>query len=548
MQSTPFQEFRAHWRAISRFRKALADGFPRAGVQTSPLPRVQPPAPLSHRVAIERFLAKYSLGDFGLPPSLLRMAEQHARLSQTEWEAIYHNIWFDAHEHRAVWALDQQCALALEVLRTHAQYTLLQQLTPPPSLQQAFEQGGVTQVYTLLVDAETLALLFNDSEGAHVAPSARATTPLSLLATAWWDETLDGYRVARRYLLLGYEDRPWIARTFAEEAIFTLSREELSRLFRQAAPARSRQFEQALQRHESLLQERTLRQFPPRGGDLSHTLYERLAEWAGQQDQEIAVELAMTWDVCIITWGTAPRLYVADDVPLHTALREHTQYAEALLDRYETVWTLRNFAAFWNRLQRVPAAPIRRLIVSDGSLADWKDFYRSLSPVQAARLATSGRYIPEWLQAGETLVLGAQSANNYGKAWLILHLLEQLPSEQRDRLLKEPAWADVIRVPLGSLPAPANARLAEVLRLWATTQLAAEDFYVSRRDEQLWYDLLTGQLSVERLLSGLALERRDGSWELHYHAPEAGRRGGVLLLMNRLPTNRRLLWIPDAFE
>jgi hypothetical protein len=552
LRGAPFEELFANWRNLQRFQRAFAEGIPREPlcvlqVEPSPLTTQQRPPyqrpPIDWRRVIERFLENYSLRDFGLHPSLLRLAEQHARLPQSEWSAHYGKHWFDDPSHRMVWALRNQCGKLLNILQEHVHATIAQRLHPPLNLQNALEQWALAQVYTLEVDTESLALWLEDAEGVLFPPDAPATTRIELLATARWYESMTGYGVRCRYILL--HPKPprerWIF--FDEDAHFAFSHDTLSRLFEKAAPALQQRLQQALRQHHSLLEEPVLRQFPPRADDRSHSLYERLHEWAQQQNQEIAVEKAMTCDTPI-GWCMALRLYVDDSTPIHEALREHTEYAEALLDRYETVWTLRNFVAFLNRLQRVPVAPIRRLILSEGNAADWNTFYQSLTPLQAARLLYRSGYIPEWLRDGKTLLIGANSASDYGKAWLICHILEQLPAPERERLLQEPRWADVIPIPLGRLPAPAKARLAEVFRLWALTLLAEEGFYIADRRDQVWFDILTGRLTMDEFLDAVVLERRHGGWELCFKAPDPSLPSGILFFISELPRAGGVVWKP----
>jgi len=493
---------------------------------------------------IESFLENYSLRDFGLHPSLVRLAEQHARLPQAEWSARYGKHGFDDPSHRMVWALHSLCGKLLRILKEHVYATIAQRLHPSLNLQNALEQGAVAQVCTVEVDTESVALWLGDAEGVLISPDAPATTRVVLLATARWYESMTSYGICCRYILLHPKPprEQWIF--FDEDARLEVSSDALSRLFENAAPALQQRLQHALRRHTALLEEPVLRQFPPHADERSRPIYERLYEWARQQNQEIAVERAMVWDTPVIGWGTALRLYVEDDTPIHEALQKHTEYAEALLDRYESVWTLRNFAAFLNRLQRVPAAPIRRLISSEGTAADWDAFYQSLTPLQAARLATDAGYIPTWLHDEKKLFSDVDSPSAYGRAWLIGHILEQLPATERERLLKEPRWADVIPIPLEGLPAPAKARLAEVFRTWAVISLAQDGFYISDRRDQVWHNLLTGQLSMDEFLNGLVLKREHGGWELRFKAPHLPLPDGVLMFSNRLPREGSVVWKP----
>jgi hypothetical protein len=552
LRGAPFPELFANWRNLQQFQKAFAEGIPREPIcvlqvdPSSPITQQRKPyerPPIDWQRVIERFLENYSRRDFGIHPSLLRLAEQHARLPQSEWSTRYGKHWFDDPSHRMVWALRNQCGKLLKILQEHVHATIAQRLHPPLNLQNALEQGALAQVYTLEVDTESLALWLGDAEGVLFPPDAPATTRIELLATVQWYESMIGYGVRCRYILL-HPKPPRERRIFFDEsAHLAFSHDTLSRLFEKAAPPLQQRLQQALRQHHSLLEEPVLRQFPPRAGDRSHSIYERLHEWAQLQNQEIAVEKAMTWDAPT-GWCMALRLYVKESTPIHEALRKHTQYAEALLDRYETVWTLRNFVAFLSRLQRVPVAPIRRLVLSDGAAADWNLFYQSLTPLQAARLVNRSGYIPEWLRDGKTLLIDADSASDYGKAWLIWHILEQLPASERERLLQEPRWADVIPIPLGRLPASAKARLAEVFRLWALTSLAAEGFYIADRRDQVWFDMLTGRLPMDEFLDAVVLERRHGGWELRFNVSDPSLPGGVLFFISGLPRAGGVVWKP----
>ena len=565
-REAPFQGLLANWRNIRRFQGALAKGFPRVIIPRKLSPQQADPADqqadpdfgdeqsLGHhqqwtsaqQLAVERFLASYSLQSFGLHPALLRLAERHSQLTQPEWSERYGRVWFEAPSHRMVWALSSLCGLLHDHMRGYVRDTIVQRLHPPLSILQAIEQGVLAQVYELDIDTELLALWLDDVEGKLIPLNAPPTTRIRMLATAQWRGTVSGYGLNLQYFLPHFESPHIGWKSFSDYVSFSPSHDKLLRLFGMAAPSLQEKFRQALQRHESLLKEPVLSQFPPRSEEGSSTIYERLYEWAQQRNQEIAVELVLSWDTTLSGWGTSWRFFVDNRTPIQEALQKRTEYAETLLDRYETVWTLRNFAAFISRSQRLPATAIRRLILSAGDSADWKSFYQSLTPMQAAILATGAQYIPPWLRNGQRLLIDADIVSAYGEAWLILHILEQLPESEREQLLKEPKWATVIKVPLGQLPSRAKARIADVLSIWAMVQLASESLPDPfRRQNQAWFDLLVGRLSTEQFLNGLVLVRGDRSWALRYHAPDPSLPDGIELIYNGLPRIGKLIWTPN---
>jgi hypothetical protein len=54
-----------------------------------------------------------------------------------------------------------------------------------------------------------------------------------------------------------------------------------------------------------------------------------------------------------------------------------------LLERHDTVWVVRHWAAFVQRVPDLPLAALRDLVRSKGDYADWRAFYRAVTPEQA---------------------------------------------------------------------------------------------------------------------------------------------------------------------
>jgi len=433
----------------------------------------------SQQQVIEQFLERYSLRDFRIHPAIMQVARRHAQMERSEWEARYGKPWLEDYSHRLVLVAYTLSSLAYSAILGYMYEAIAEQLQPPPNILQVLEQGTVVRVYELDIDSELLALWLQDLHGAVVPLYEPTRIRIRVLMSAYWDGTSYSYNI----LLLQHDFTEVAWKQVGGSVFGALSQETLIRLLQTVAPARHRQLQDALQRHEAFLNEPVWSQSSVLAGNRGSTLYERLYHWAKHHDQELAVEVLSqksVRDPWVMPWA----LFLNTQAPLREAFLTSARYAQTLVDRYEGVWTLRNFAAFLYREQTPPAAALRLHLNLKGTSDAWRRLYRQLAPRE--------------------------------DTWLMLHILAQLPPAQQEQLLQtnRSSWETPVSVPLRSLPAHARKQLGELLTRWGMVKLAyTGDFprFSVVGDPKFWYDLLSGRLPMEQLLDGLALERyRDG--------------------------------------
>ncbi|BCW95377.1 MAG: hypothetical protein WHS44_00440 [Fimbriimonadales bacterium] len=532
------------WRGIRRFERAIVAEFGRIQTAVPTANNSQPPPDdsrqpfASQQQAIERFLAKHSLRDFRIHPAIERLAIQHARMEQAEWSERYGDLWFEDYAHRRVWATYSLCGLVCSALIRYIPDALLQRLQPPLDTLQAIEQGLVARVYELDVDAEWLAFWLDDLEGAQIPLLPPPTLRVRTLVLAQWDGTQLSYHM----LLLQLESTDTFRKWIQLDSGDVLSYDALARLLRDESPALEQALHQARRRHEQLLNEPVWAQLSSDLEKFGVPFYEQLYQWAKRHDQELATELILRWYASSSLWGR-----LADGtMPLRMALQSGAARAQTLLDRYETVWTLRNFAAFIHRAQRVPVAALHRLAHSEGSLAESQRFYLAIDGWQAAQLHSFTKFrLYREGQPRKQLDCSTRVSGESVDLWLMARLWELLSETQREQLLSPPeSFSDVApAVPLRQLPAHTQRGLGELIEQWAMIQLwRARDNPIWLGPEPMCYDLLSGRLSFEQLIEGLALIRGGyGSPErltLVYNPPGYLKPRGVRLLSIGLPRER----------
>jgi hypothetical protein len=485
-REAPFEELLATWREIRHFQKAYEQGLPPVPAQVQhtsgdpnpPERQPQQPAHYQQKV-VERFLERYSLRDFRLHPAIMQVARRHAQMERPKWEARYGKTWSEDYSQRLVLAVYSLSSLAYSAILGYMYEAIAEQLQPPPNILQVLEQGTVVRVYELDIDSELLALWLQDLDGAVVPLYEPTRIRIRVLMSAYWDGTSYGYTI----LLLQHDFAEVVWKRVRGGIFGALSQETLIRLLQTVAPARHRQLQDALQRHEAFLKEPVWSQSSVLAGNRGSTLYERLYHWAKQHDQELAVEVLSqksVRDPWVMPWA----FFLNTQAPLREAFLTSARYAQTLVDRYEGVWTLRNFAAFLYRGQTPPAAALRLHLNLKGTSDAWRRLYRQLAPRE--------------------------------DTCLMLHILAQLSPAQQEQLLQtnRSSWETPVSVPLRSLPAHARKQLGELLTRWGMVKLAyTGDFprFSVVGDPKFWYDLLSGRLPMEQLLDGLALERyRDG--------------------------------------
>jgi hypothetical protein len=513
-REAPFEKLLATWREIRHFQKAYEQGLPPVPVQvqhagSDPNPPERQPQQPAHyqQKVVEQFLERYSLRDFRIHPAIMQMARQHARMERPEWEARYGKVWFDDESRRLVIAVRSLHELVYAALLGYVPEAFVERLQPPPNILQVLEQGTVVQVYELDIDSELLALWLDDPDGAIIPLNASPTARIRALVSAQRWEL--GYSYSILFLQL---DLDTATTKQVRWGVFnSLSQETLSRLLETTAPTLQRTLSEAIKRHESLLEEPVWNQSPVPAGERGTTLYERLYHWAKQHDQELAIEVLPQGNLRD-PWAMPWALFLNTQAPLREAFLTSARYAQTLVDRYEGVWTLRNFAAFLYRGQRPPAVAPHIHPNLKGASDAWRRLYRQLAPRE--------------------------------DTWLMLHILAQLPPAQQEQLLQtnRSFWEPPVSVPLRSLPAHARKQLGELLTRWGMVQLAYTGEFPRFSvvgGSKFWYDLLSGRLHMEQLLDGLVMERYEYGYRsylrLVYSPPGYLKPQSIPLLSVELP-------------
>jgi hypothetical protein len=81
----------------------------------------------------------------------------------------------------------------------------------------------------------------------------------------------------------------------------------------------------------------------------------------------------------------------------------------------------------------LPLTALRDLLRTKGDYADWRAFYRAITPEQARWLRVWREEIASFTLA-EELLGTSLSVDDFAHAWLVMEILEHLPPAQRDSL------------------------------------------------------------------------------------------------------------------
>jgi hypothetical protein len=136
-----------------------------------------------------------------------------------------------------------------------------------------------------------------------------------------------------------------------------------------------------------------------------------------------------------------------------------------LLERHDTVWVVRHWAAFVQRVPDLPLTALRNLLRTKGEYADWRAFYQAITPEQARWLVTVGyAHPPEVTRLSNQEVY--PTIDEFGKAWLFTIVLEQLPPALRNQLWEYTDEQKPLTVALATLPPNARVQLTQILSQW----------------------------------------------------------------------------------
>lgn len=464
LREMPVETALRNWRAYKQMVKALI-----------PL--------LDDQSEAVRLLTEKPLASYGFAQEELQWAERIAQGEDEKW-AQMHGDLLQRYEHpllkqaRALIALGD---FTNSYASSWAADALLRQLLPPLRALDAIEQGVVARVYELSLPPELAAWLLNDVDGTKIPLNATEPVPLRLLVEAKWGRWGYGYDVAIEPLEPPSEMRIYSLPRINARLFFLP--EFAYRTFQRFDPDLAQAYQAAYERHKQLLDDSSVRApLDASARSLARTLY----EWAQKHQAELIAEVLPE-----ASYGSQGK-----------TLAERLKNCEApyLLERHDGVWALRSWVAFVQRVPDLPLTALRDLLRTKGDYADWRAFYRAITPEQARWLRVWREGIASFTIA-EELLGTSLPVDDFAHAWLVMEILEHLPPAQRDSL-----WSyqgiEPVAVPLATLPPNARVQLARSLDRWRAVLLTDKYKHLFAEDSA-------------SLVERLVLSRRIGNWAIH---------------------------------
>jgi hypothetical protein len=464
LREMPVETALRNWRAYKQMVKALI-----------PL--------LDDQSEAVRLLTEKPLASYGFAQEELQWAERIAQGKDEKWAQMLGDQ-LQRYEHpllkqaRALIALGD---FTNSYASSWAADTLMRQLQPPLRALDAIEQGVVARVYELSLPPELAAWLLNDVDGTKIPLNATEPVPLRLLVEAKWGRWGYGYDVAIEPL-----------EPLSEMRIYSLPRinarlfflpEFAYRTFQRFDPDLAQAYQAAYERHKQLLDDSSVRApLDASARSLARTLY----EWAQKHQAELIAEVLPE-----ASYGSQGKT-LADWLE-----KSGDPY---LLERHDTVWVVRHWAAFVQRVPDLPLTALRDLLRTKGDYADWRAFYRAITPEQARWLRVWREEIASFTLA-EELLGTSLFVDDFAHAWLVMEILEHLPPAQRDSLWRYQG-VEPVAVPLATLPPNARVQLARILDRWRAVLLTDEYKHLFAEDSAL-------------LVEQLVLSRSIGNWAIH---------------------------------
>jgi len=405
----------------------------------------------------ELALTEQSLAELGFSAVELQWAEQVAQGKDEKWQLLMGSSESESPAQRKAQALFSLGIFAGMYLSNYAASSLLSHLQPPLHALEAIEQGVVARVYDLALPPELAAWLYNDVDGVRIPLNATDPVPARLLATVHWSQL--GYDC---YLNIQPLDRerteentfsysPKLSKSLA------LSPESAQKTFQRFDPELAQAYQAAYERHKQLLDDPLVR--APLE-DSARTLARALYEWAQKHKAELVAEVY-------------PEPFGGQGKTLAERLRNCRM--PYLLERHDAVWALRHWAAFVQRVPDLPLTALRDLLRSKGDYDDWRAFYRAITPEQARWLLAAGyAHPPEVTRLSNQEVY--PTIDEFGKAWLITMVLEQLPPALRNQLWAYTDEQKPLTVALATLPPNARVQLTQILSQWSAALGISESF------------------------------------------------------------------------
>jgi hypothetical protein len=464
LREMPVETALRNWRAYKQMVKALI-----------PL--------LDDQSEAVRLLTEKPLASYGFAQEELQWAERIAQGKDEKWTQMLGDR-LQRYEHPLL--KQAQALIALgdftnSYASSWAADALMRQLQPPLRALDAIEQGVVARVYELSLPPELAAWLLNDVDGTKIPLNATEPVPLRLLVEAKWGRWGYGYDVAIEPLEPPSEMRIYSLPRINARLFFLP--EFAYRTFQRFDPDLAQAYQAAYERHKQLLDDSSVRApLDASARSLARTLY----EWAQKHQAELIAEVLPE-----ASYGSQGK-----------TLAERLKNCEApyLLERHDTVWALRSWVAFVQRVPDLPLTALRDLLRTKGDYADWRAFYRAVTPEQARWLRVWREEIASFTLA-EELLGTSLPVDNFAHAWLVMEILEHLPPAQRDSLWRYQG-VEPVAVPLATLPPNARVQLARILDRWRAVLLTDEYKHLFAEDSAL-------------LVEQLVLSRSIGNWAIH---------------------------------
>jgi hypothetical protein len=468
LREMPVETALRNWRAHKQLAKALA-----------PL--------LDNQSEAVRLLTEKPLASYGFAKEELQWAERIAQGKDEKWTQMLGDR-LQRYEHpllKQVWALIALGDFTNSYASSWAADALMRQLQPPLRALDAIEQGVVARVYELSLPPELAAWLLNDVDGTKIPLNATEPVPLRLLVEAKWGRWGYSYDVAIEPLEPPSEMRIYSLPRINARLFFLP--EFAYRTFQRFDPDLAQAYQAAYERHKQLLDDSSVRApLDASARSLARALY----EWAQKHQAELIAEVLPE-----TTFGSQGKTL---------AERLKNRETPYLLERHDTVWVLRPWVAFVQRVPDLPLAALRDLLRTKGDYADWRAFYRAITPEQARWLRVWGKGIANFALA-EELLGTSLPVDNFAHAWLVMEILEHLPPAQRDSLWRYQG-VEPVAVPLATLPPNARVQLARILDRWRAVLLTDKYKHLFAEDSA-------------SLVERLVLARHIGGWAIHLPDP-----------------------------
>jgi hypothetical protein len=468
LREMPVETALRNWRAYKQMVKALI-----------PL--------LDDQSEAVRLLTEKPLASYGFAQEELQWAERIAQGKDEKWTQMLGDR-LQRYEHPLL--KQAQALIALgdftnSYASSWAADALMRQLQPPLRALDAIEQGVVARVYELSLPPELAAWLLNDVDGTKIPLNATEPVPLRLLVEAKWGRWGYGYDVAIEPLEPPSEMRIYSLPRINARLFFLP--EFAYRTFQRFDPDLAQAYQAAYERHKQLLDDSSVRApLDASARSLARTLY----EWAQKHQAELIAEVLPE-----ASYGSQGK-----------TLAERLKNCEApyLLERHDGVWALRSWVAFVQRVPDLPLTALRDLLRTKGDYADWRAFYRAITPEQARWLRVWREEIASFTLA-EELLGTSLFVDDFAHAWLVMEILEHLPPAQRDSLWRYQG-VEPVAVPLATLPPNARVQLARILDRWRAVLLTDKYKHLFAEDSA-------------SLVERLVLARHIGGWAIHLPDP-----------------------------